>query len=104
MKRKIPNSDVSMKESGRILIIPSWYPPDGGYFFREHSEAIRKMGWQVDVLVMRWVGIRKLLQAGPSSLKGYRMEDENGLRVIRAPYLKLPGSEKYNIHPKEYQQ
>lgn len=87
-----------MKEPGRILIIPSWYPPDGGYFFREHSEGIQKMGWQVDVLVMRWVGIRKFLQAGFSSLRGYRMGDENGLRVIRSPYLKVPGSEKYNIH------
>ncbi len=86
-----------MKDKKRILILPSWYPPDGGYFFKEHSEAIRKAGWQVDVLVNRLVGVRKLIQVGASALQRYRLEDENGLRVIRSRYLKLPGSERYNI-------
>ena len=86
-----------MKEEKRILIIPSWYPPDGGYFFKEHSEALLKIGWQVDVLVCRLVGIRKLMQAGWSALRRYRVGEEDGLRVIRSSYLKVPGNEKYNI-------
>ena len=86
-----------MKSPGRILIIPSWYPPDGGYFFKEHSEAILGMGWQVDVLVNRVVGIRKVLQQGRSALGGYNVGMENGLRVIRSVYLKIPGSEEQNI-------
>lgn len=86
-----------MTKPRRILIIPSWYPPDGGYFFKEHSEAIQKTGWQVDVLVNRVVGVRKLLQAGFSTLRGYTVEQENDLRVIRSVYLKIPGSEKHNI-------
>ena len=86
-----------MKEEKRILIIPSWYPPDGGYFFKEHSEALLKTGWRVDVLVNRLVGIRKLMQAGRSALRPCRVRDENGLRVIRSAYLKVPGNEKYNI-------
>ncbi len=81
----------------RLLIIPSWYPPDGGYFFKEHSEAIQKMGWQVDVLVNRVVGIRKLIKVGFSALRRKRISDENGLQVIRSSYLKIPGSEKFNI-------
>ncbi|MCK4992117.1 MAG: glycosyltransferase [Bacteroidales bacterium] len=87
-----------MKNEKRILIIPSWYPPDGGYFFQEHSEAILKKGWKVDVLVNRLVGIRKLIKTGRSALQGYQVKDENGLRVIRSFYLKMPGNEKYNIH------
>jgi len=87
-----------MKNEKRILIIPSWYPPDGGYFFREHSEAIQKMGWKVDVLVNRLVGIRKLIQVGSSALRPYRIVEEGALRVIRSSYLKLPGNEKLNIH------
>ena len=86
-----------MENEKRILVIPSWYPPDGGYFFKEHSEAIQKMGWQVDLLVNRLVGVRKLFQAGPSALRPYRVGEESGLRVIRSACLKLPGSEKYNI-------
>lgn len=86
-----------MKSPGRILILPSWYPPDGGYFFKEHSEAILAMGWQVDVLVNRVLGVRKVMQVGLSAFGGYRVEDENGLRVIRSVYLKIPGNEKQNI-------
>lgn len=86
-----------MKEDKRILILPSWYPPDGGYFFKEHSEAILKTGWPTDVLVNRLVGIRKLIQAGYSALRGYRVAEEEGLRVVRSSYWKVPGNEKYNI-------
>jgi glycosyltransferase involved in cell wall biosynthesis len=86
-----------MKNEKSILILPSWYPPDGGYFFKEHSEAIRRMGWQADVLVIRLVGVRKLMQAGFSALRRYRVEEEEGLQVVRSSYWKLPGNEKYNI-------
>ena len=55
------------------------------------------MGWKVDVLVNRVIGIRKLLRAGLKSLRGYRVIDESGLRVIRSVYLKIPGNEKLNI-------
>lgn len=81
----------------RILIIPSWYPPDGGYFFREHSESIAGLGYEVDVLVSRVIGARKFLNLGVSALQPFRVKQENGLRVIRSVYLKIPGSEKQNI-------
>ena len=86
-----------MEHNQRILILPSWYPPDGGYFFKEHSEAILSLGWDVDVLVNRVVGVRKLIQAGLGALRGSRILSENGLRVMRAVYLKIPGAEKKNI-------
>lgn len=86
-----------MAASRRILVIPSWYPPDGGYFFKEHSEALHESGWEVDVLVNRVVGLRKLVRTGAGSLRGYRVSDERGLRVIRSVFLKIPGSERLNI-------
>jgi L-malate glycosyltransferase len=86
-----------MENDKRILVIPSWYPPDGGYFFKEHSEAISKMGWQVDVLVNRLVGVRKLMHTGITAFGGYRVGKEDSLRVIRFSSLKLPGSERQNI-------
>ncbi len=81
----------------RILVIPSWYPPDGGYFFKEHSESVSRMGYRVDVLVNRVIGVRKLIQSGVSALHTFRIGEENGLRVIRSVYLKIPGNEKRNI-------
>lgn len=95
--RRNSNGALNVNPPPRILIIPSWYPPDGGYFFREHSEAIRKKGWQVDVLVNRVVGVRKLLAAGIRVLGSGGAHDENGLRVFRSVFPKLPGSEKMNI-------
>lgn len=86
-----------MEKEKRILIIPSWYPPDGGYFFREHSEAIEKTGWNTDLLVTRLVGIRKILSHGPSILRRYCVREEGRLRVARSVYLKWPGSERQNI-------
>jgi glycosyltransferase involved in cell wall biosynthesis len=86
-----------MDKPRRILIIPSWYPPDGGYFFREHCEAIQQGDWQVDVMVNRVVGARKLIQTGLSAIKRYNINHENGLRVIRSTTLKIPGNEKFNI-------
>jgi hypothetical protein len=72
-----------MKEEKRILIIPSWYPPDGGYFFKEHSEALLKTGWRVDVLVNRLVGIRKLMQAGRYLILSWHIASPGpGMRVI----------------------
>ncbi len=85
------------KNASRILIIPSWYPPDGGYFFKEHSEAIHQKGWQADLLVNRTVGVRKVVAEGLRSVKQGGIHDENGLRVLRSVFLKLPGSEKMNI-------
>ena len=86
-----------MNNQHKILIIPSWYPPDGGYFFKEHSESLYDMGWQVDVLVTRMVGIRKLFRFGLSALHRYRSRNENGLHVFRSVFLKIPGNERINI-------
>ena len=90
-------SNKPQRSSRRILVLPSWYPPDGGYFLKEHSEAIQRAGWQVDVLVCRVVGARKLIQAGLSAIRPFSVTMENGLRVARSVYLKIPGSEQLNI-------
>ena len=87
----------TMNEERKILVIPSWYPPDGGYFFKEHSEALKMTGMEVDVLVNRVVGIRKLRRLGRGDWSRFRIKDESGLRVIRSVYLKIPGNENLNI-------
>ena len=86
-----------MSQSKRLLVIPSWYPPDGGYFFKEHSEALKKAGLEVDVLVNRLVGVRKLRRLTQGGWSRYKVQDESGLRVIRSVCLKIPGNENLNI-------
>jgi glycosyltransferase involved in cell wall biosynthesis len=42
-----------------ILVIPSWYPPRGGEFFREHSIAMAQAGLKIHVMAGIETGIRK---------------------------------------------
>lgn len=42
-----------------ILVIPSWYPPTGGEFFREHSIALAKVGLNMHVLAGVEIGLTR---------------------------------------------
>ena len=81
----------------KILVIPSWYPPDGGQFFQDHAEALAEAGFQVDVLVNRFIGITRLKFSELSTLKRFNVREVNGTRVIRSFYLKWPRLELLNI-------
>jgi glycosyltransferase involved in cell wall biosynthesis len=81
----------------KLLIIPSWFPPDGGYFFKEHSEALAEKGFAVDILVNRITGITTLKMEDLKYLKRFNVGEGNGVRIVRSFYLKLPGLEKINV-------
>lgn len=76
----------------RILVVPSWYPPNGGRFFRLQAEALALKGHEVDVLVLHEKGLSKPVnkkidaQASPllSEIKYsfLRIPKMNGLNVI----------------------
>ena len=87
-----------MNKEKKILILPSWYPPDGGGFFKDHAEALNHNDFKVDVLVNRILGIsrhpfRDLIFSGRIS-----EEMEGPLRVIRSAYVRWPGLEKVNVN------
>lgn len=42
----------------KVVVIPSWYPPRGGEFFREHSVALAEAGLDVYVLAGIETGLR----------------------------------------------
>jgi len=85
-----------MKSQIKVLVIPSWYPPDGGYFFKEHCEALAGGGADVEVLVNRVISIRRLGRVRPNQLKRFHDSRENGIRVLRSWMFKIPGNEKWN--------
>jgi glycosyltransferase involved in cell wall biosynthesis len=86
-----------MSKPIKILVIPSWYPPDGGYFFKEHSEALNRAGCKVDVLVNRLIGIRKIRHVKKGQWHRFNVGMEEGMTVIRSIYWKIPGNERLNI-------
>jgi glycosyltransferase involved in cell wall biosynthesis len=81
----------------KVLVIPSWYPPDGGYFFKEHSEALHRAGCDIDILVNRVIGIRRLNRIENGRWFQPSIGNENGLQVYRSVYWKIPGNERINI-------
>jgi glycosyltransferase involved in cell wall biosynthesis len=86
-----------MSKPLKILVIPSWYPPDGGYFFKEHSEALTKTGCDINVLVNRVIGIRRIGRVEKGKWLQPYTGEENGLVVLRSVYWKIPGNERINI-------
>ncbi|MCB8994561.1 MAG: glycosyltransferase [Bacteroidales bacterium] len=82
----------------RILILPSWYPPDGGTFFRDHAEALNSREFEVHVLANRTISFtansfKEILLSGSGS-EGI----ENGVLVVRRSTLKWPKLEKWNLN------
>ncbi|MEN8202688.1 MAG: glycosyltransferase [Bacteroidota bacterium] len=81
----------------RILVIPSWYPPDGGQFFQDQAEALEERGFRVDLLVNRMVGLTKLRFSERSTLRRFSVSFVNNTRVVRSFYLKVPRLELWNV-------
>lgn len=81
----------------RVLVIPSWYPPEGGSFFRDQSEALMHAGLEVHVLVNENKSLKRFNFRDYRKGKKFRVYNENGLTVIRKDYWKLPKNEKLNV-------
>lgn len=89
--------DSSTSSELRVLILPSWYPPDGGQFFQDHAEGLAEAGFKVDVLVNRLLGITQVKFSERRLYKRFRITDYKGTRIIRSFYLKPPRSEIYAV-------
>ncbi len=81
-----------------MLIIPSWYIPDGGTFFRDHAEALNNTDFEVHVLVNRTVtftsnSLKEIVFSGQKS-----EYIENGVLVYKRSTLKWPKLEEWNLN------
>ena len=81
----------------KLLVLPSWYPPDGGYFFREHAEALAEEGCEVDVLVNRLTGLSTLRQKDFRYLRSFSIVRQEKIREIRSFMIKLPLADSLSI-------
>ncbi len=86
-----------MKNEIKILILPSWYLPDGGGFFKDHAEALNHDNFKVDVLVNRILGLTTHTLSQIVRSKDFSVHIEGPLKVIRSGYLLWPKMEKYNV-------
>lgn len=82
-----------------ILILPSWYPPQGGDFFRIQAEKIREQGNKVGVIYLEEYSIKDFFKKKKlQKLFIARNEKENLLQVIRIAWVRLPQVERLNLH------
>lgn len=81
----------------KILVIPSWYPPNGGWFFKEHAMAIASEGHQVDVLAGLHTSLRRTSPLRWIS-DGRLTVREGQIREITRLCPIIPFSERLNYH------
>ncbi|MFW5793130.1 MAG: glycosyltransferase [Bacteroidota bacterium] len=80
----------------KVLVIPSWYPPNGGYFFREHAFAIAEQGPKVDVLACHyrslksWKGRSRLFGKKPIEISKINGITEYSSYVWIIPFTEEP--------------
>lgn len=79
------------------MVLPSWYLPDGGGFFKDHAEALHHGKFEVDVMVNRVLGLSLHSLRQIIISRRVRENFEGPLRVIRSGYLRWPKMEKHNV-------
>lgn len=75
----------------KILVIPSWYPPFGGRFFKYQAEELAKLGHNVDVLVLHEIGINTKVNKKIDSSKSKFITE------IKHNYYRIPKLNNLNI-------
>lgn len=68
----------------KILVVPSWYPPMGGRFFKIQAEALARLGHQVDVLILHEKGITQKVNTKINA------EKSNLINEISNTYYRIP--------------
>ncbi len=86
-----------LKNEIKILVLPSWYLPDGGGFFKDHAEALHHGKFKVDVMVNRVLGLTSHTLHQILRSSGTTVNIEGPLKVIRSGYLRWPKMEKKNV-------
>ena len=81
----------------RILVIPSWYPPNGGYFFKEHAMTLAQLGIEVDVLAGVHRSLRSLSISQIHAAFSTKSASSGTFREFRRDCWIVPFSEKANF-------
>lgn len=83
--------------SKSVMVIPSWYPPEGGEFFRLYSQSILREGLPVFVLANHTKSIKTSGFLYFLKNHAFRKSVADGLIEYHWNYVKIPGFEELNI-------
>ncbi len=84
------------KKDIHILVIPSWYPPFGGTFFREHSLALQVSPAGVAVLAPLETGVSSHPREFIAGRWRQRSIGHEGLREITSIFRRIPMADRLN--------
>ncbi len=87
-----------MSDKGpKIAVIPSWYPPAGGEFFREHSIAVADQGAEVWVLAAIETGINDKAGLFLFGNKKKRESETIGISEHSSIFRRIPLADRVNV-------
>lgn len=80
-----------------ILLIPSWYPPNGGGFFKAQAERITEYAHTVSVIYVEEWSLKQIFKINPLDLIRVRVKQEGALKVYRTKFIRLPYITRFNF-------
>jgi len=87
----------------KVLVLPSWYVPNGGYFFKEQSMGLAAKGINISILAINEYSLRMINKLPrPNSLFKARETKEDGLLTFRSDYFRIPKDELINLWIRRY--
>lgn len=89
---------MNMEKQIKMLVIPSWYPPNGGFFFREHAVALAEAGLRVDVLAGIHTSLKSLKSCNILKAFSTSISTFDGITEHTRKYWIIPFSDKPNFH------
>ncbi len=82
----------------RVLVIPSWYPPNGGWFFKEHAMALAIAGAKVDVMAGVYSSLRRTNPLKWVMNEKAQVRKDDNIREFIKLHPIIPFSAKMNYH------
>lgn len=79
-----------------VLMLPSWYPPNGGEFFRDQALALRDAGIDMEVVSVELRSLKKLKLKHFLSSNRQSLSTDQGMPTFRTVCWKLPKNERLN--------
>ena len=80
----------------KVLVIPSWYPPNGGMFFAHQTQWLMKEGMAASVIAVEEKSLRKIrINELPGDLRINR-GIEFGIETYRKTRFRLPKANRIN--------
>jgi L-malate glycosyltransferase len=82
----------------KLLVIPSWYPPNGGMFFVHQTQWLMEEGIDATVIVAEEKSLRKIRRSSLPADLCLQRGQEFGIRTYRKVQFRIPKLNRLNAN------